>query len=90
MKKILVLAAFVLAFAFAPMAMAQDSGMMNAPAAGLPTLTGPQSDNFEAASNSDAQSVCDQVAGANNKTSCTAIKNEAPPENVVTYHCECK
>lgn len=89
MKKLIILALFAMAFASAPMAMAQET-MYNAPAAGLPTLAGPQTDNFSATSMSDAQNICDQVASANNKISCTAIKNEANPQNAVSYHCDCK
>ena len=89
-KKMLVLPVLAVILAFATAAIAQTE-MYNAPASGqLPTLAGPQTSNFEAACLSDAQSVCDQVASDNNKTSCTAVKNEANPENVVTYHCDCR
>lgn len=90
MKKFMVMAIFAMFFASVPMAMAQDNGgMMNTPSE-LPTITpAGQSSNFAADSLSDAQNICDQVASQNNQTKCSAIRNEANPTNVQTYHCNC-
>lgn len=91
MKRFIVLALFAAVFASAPMAMAQyTGGIVNAPTSGLPTLTGTETGTFPAKDMTNAQVICDQVASANNKTGCTAIKDEANPTNQVSYHCECR
>ncbi len=61
-------------------------GMSNATGAYPPTLTGNRSTEFAASRQSDAQSVCDQVASDNNKSSCTAKKGTGTD----LWYCECQ
>lgn len=70
---------------FAQMA---PGGMSNVPGgtAYPPTLRDNKSTEFAASRQSDAQSVCDEVASANNRSSCTAQKGTGRG----MWYCECQ
>ncbi len=81
------------------MLLAQDGGVDQPPTnpgmsnttGGLPTLTGNYTATFQSASMDSAQQICDQVARANNKASCTAASTMT--KGTVTgntYYCVCK
>ncbi|MDA8155985.1 MAG: hypothetical protein M0Z52_05975 [Actinomycetota bacterium] len=61
--------------------------------AGLPQLTGKETEPFTSPDRDAAQSVCDQVALAYKLGECTA-KQAAPPltqeKNVSLWYCSCK
>ncbi len=108
MKRMAVFALFVFVLALffgVASAMAQDgrggmdqmgeqgTGMSNA--TGLPTLSGDYTSTFQSGSMDSAQQVCDEVARANNKASCTATSVTTqgttpglPPKHL--YYCVCK
>ena len=71
----------------------QGPGMSNS--TGLPTLSGDYTSTFQSGSMDSAQQVCDEVARANNKASCTATSVTTqgttpglPPKHL--YYCVCK
>ncbi len=64
-------------------------GMSNT--TGLPLLSGSYSDTFESSSMDSAQRICDKVASANNKASCTAMPTTTKGTMTGnTYYCVCK
>ncbi|MDA8168470.1 MAG: hypothetical protein M0Z59_02075 [Nitrospiraceae bacterium] len=61
----------------------------------LPALHEFETDPFNAHSNEEAQSICDQVAKANNKEKCVSFEvtrkgGERPEPEFKTFYCTCK
>lgn len=67
----------------------QGPGVANVP--GIPIVTGKETAPFEAASQGDAQGICDQVATAYKFSGCTATRSTESTESVPKlWYCVCK
>lgn len=94
-KKIVLALVLALTFGLASLSFAVDPGPppTEAPAPSvLPSLTGEETERFNAASLSDAQKICDQVATANNRSKCAAKAIEVSGTTQAqpsVFYCDC-
>lgn len=57
---------------------------------GMPTMRGDRTDSFSAAGQDAAQGMCDEVARANNRTRCTAVRAVETTRGEQEWYCQCE